>query len=293
MTKSNRSSLLVVAAALALASGALAQDAPRYRPGETSPGTQAPHMQQIMDALSSGSPDVIYSTLEYAERVECHQCIPAVAQNLYSPNARIREISAWWLRHRIFGFPLVFGVILDTLHDASASADRRQYAAEALGEFQDPNAVPDLSEVFATTPEPSVRAAIVRALGRLNQTSGHATIARALSDGDARVRRDALGVILQLNFFRQQDALLPLVADPDDVVRRRAISLLGEFGVEEAVAPLMTVLAADASRDVRQSAAWALGRIGGTEAREALRTARTTEQDSLVRDAIDIALRMR
>ncbi|MCC7536830.1 MAG: HEAT repeat domain-containing protein, partial [Deltaproteobacteria bacterium] len=52
------------------------------------------------------------------------------------------------------------------------------------------------------------------------------------------------------------------------------------------------VLNGDASRDVRQAAAFALGRLGGSAAREALRSAQTTESDSLVRDAIEVALRM-
>ncbi|MCC7539313.1 MAG: HEAT repeat domain-containing protein, partial [Deltaproteobacteria bacterium] len=261
--------------------GAAVANAQVYRPGETSPGTQAPRNEEILQVLERGAPDEIYATLEYAERVECQRCMPVVERNLYSPNARVREISAWWLRRRIFGFAIVFTRAVRTLRDTTATPERRSYAADALGEFMDRNAVPVLSEAFGSA-DAVVRASIVRALGRLNQTTGYATIVSALGDTDANVRREALAAIPVLNFFRQTDALLPLVADADDVVRRRATLLLADYGVEEAVDPLITVLNGDASRDVRQAAAFALGRLGGSAAREALRSAQTTESDSLV-----------
>jgi hypothetical protein len=44
---------------------------------------------------------------------------------------------------------------------------------------------------------------------------------------------------------------------------------------------------------VRQSAAIALGHIGGVDAGEALSDAMTVEKDSAVQDAISIARRMR
>lgn len=271
--------------------GASLASAQVYRPGETSPGTQAPTNDRILEVLQRGAPDEVYATLEYAERVECQRCLPAVERSLYSASPRIREISAWWLRRRIFGFSIVFARTVRTLRDAGATAERRTYAAEALGEFMDPNAVPILAEAFAA-PEAQVRAAVVRALGRINQPSGHATIVRALGDADAAVRRDALSTIPVLSFFSRSDALLPLVADTDEVVRKRAALLLGDYGVEEAIEPLITTLQSDPARDVRQAAAITLGRLGGASAREALRQAQTSETDSLVRDAIEVALRM-
>lgn len=287
-----RSSLvLALVLGASLVGGASLASAQLYRPGETSPGTQAPSNEQILDVLQRAAPDEVYATLEYAENVECQRCIPAVERSLYSTSPRIREIAAWWLRRRIFGFPIVFARTVRTLRDASASVERRTYAAEALGEFMDPNAVPVLSEAFSSG-DATVRAAVVRSLGRMNQLAGHETIVRALSDSDATVRRDALSAIPLLSFFARSDAFLPLIADPDAVVRKRATLLLAEYGVEEAVDPLITTLQTDASRDVRQAAAYALGRLGGAGAREALRQAQTSEADSLVRDAIEVALRM-
>ena len=52
------------------------------------------------------APTEIWRALEHGEKVECLDCIPVVSKLLYDDNAKTREISAWWLRRRIFG---VFG----------------------------------------------------------------------------------------------------------------------------------------------------------------------------------------
>src|SRR6478609_809981 len=57
-------------------------------------------------ALNPGAPSRIWQALEHGEKVDCLDCIPSVEKLLYDSNAKNREISAWWLRRRIFG---VFG----------------------------------------------------------------------------------------------------------------------------------------------------------------------------------------
>lgn len=84
-----------------------------------------------------------------------------------------------------------------------------------------------------------------------------------------------------------------LLADDSPQVRRRAALALGTFRVAEAAPALAGLLRGDADPMVRQAAAWALGRIGGSDARAALTAQREDEDVSLVRDAIDVALRMR
>ena len=89
---------------------------------------------------SSGSPSLIWETLEHGESVECLNCIPAVEPLIYDNNAEVREIAAWWLRRRIFG---VFGAGEVYEHTVNAvksdpNPQRRAYAAYALGEFLDP-----------------------------------------------------------------------------------------------------------------------------------------------------------
>ena len=66
------------------------------------------------------APTEIWRALEHGEKVECLNCIPAVSKLLFSDEAKTREISAWWLRRRIFG---VFGPgEVSARHSSMASA---------------------------------------------------------------------------------------------------------------------------------------------------------------------------
>jgi HEAT repeat protein len=261
--------------------------------GELSPGTGAPSRQNMVNAIKSATPTRLYATLEYGERVECFECIPLLADKLLSSdNAEVREISAWWLRRRPFGF----GPVIKRMR-AVASEDqdpvRRARAAMALGEFLDHHAEPTLSSVAANDAETSVRVAAVRALGRLNTAGGHAALRAAMSDDDAGVRRAALDQVLKVSFFDGGAALLGRLSDDDEGVRRTAAQLVGALKIADAVDPLLGLLLTDSSAGVRSAAAIALGRIGGTDARDALQDARSVETDSAVQDAIAVASRMK
>ena len=92
---------------------------------------------EAIKSLSQGNvaPTRIWKVLEHGERVECLDCIPYVEKLLWDRNAKNREISAWWLRRRMFG---VFGQgqvyerVVETLTN-DEDATRRAYAADAIG----------------------------------------------------------------------------------------------------------------------------------------------------------------
>src|SRR5438128_1385320 len=92
----------------------------------------------LVKVPDSAAPTAIWTMLEHGERVECLSCIPYVSKMLYAANPKTREISAWWLRRRIFG---VFGPgeayeqTINAVSDSSKSELSRAYAASALGEF--------------------------------------------------------------------------------------------------------------------------------------------------------------
>jgi epoxyqueuosine reductase len=69
---------------------------------------------------------------------------------------------------------------------------------------------------------------------------------------------------------------------------RNAAVALGNSGNPDAVPPLITAFA-DPEPVVRSHAAWALGRLGGSLARRALDTARTTDPDAAVAAEIETA----
>ena len=99
-----------------------------------------------------GAPNVaptrIWKVLEHGEKLECLACVPVISKLLYNSNAKTREISAWWLRRRIFGVfgpGQVYEQTLNTLADSSETESHRVYAANALGEFLYGGGVPALS----------------------------------------------------------------------------------------------------------------------------------------------------
>jgi hypothetical protein len=262
--------------------------------GELSPGTQAPTTEQLVTAIESNTaPTTLVALLEYGERVECHACVPLLQRAvLEHRDPEVRRISAWWLRHRIFALAPIMAQMKSVLA-TDTSATRRARAALAIGEFMDPNGFEPLRDAAMGDAEPTVRAAAVTALGRLNHSGANPILSVALRDAAVEVRRAAVGQILLVNFFRDHDALLETLVDSDDEVRMRSARLLGTFRVAEAVPALRGMLETDANVRVRQAAAWALGRIGGEAARGALRTLQTTESSSLVQNAIEVALAMR
>ena len=90
-------------------------------------------------------------------------------------------------------------------------------------------------------------------------------------------------------YYRQALPEFPLQAGIDTLRRNVAIAL-GNSGDPAAVPPLVEALGLGPPK-VRGAVAWALGRLGGPDARDALRRAAETEQDETVREEIREALR--
>lgn len=297
MGKTVRRSWLLWLCALCAPFGVSADEAQRAvvydrELGELSPGTEAPPAEQMENAIRSASPMALTAMLEYGERVECMQCIPLLeAKLLDAGDAKVREMAAWWLRRRPFGYARA-AVRMREVLSQDGDPVRRSRAAEALGEFLDVSGLPALANAAAADAEPEVRLASVRALGRLNARGGHEALANAFEDDDVRVRRAALDQVLRVNFWRNIDAVIGRLDDGDAAVRQRAAQLAGELRAEAAAARLAALLEQDEAAKVRQAAAWALGRIGGAEARAALRAAGEAETDQGVLDAVAIAAAM-
>jgi epoxyqueuosine reductase len=76
-----------------------------------------------------------------------------------------------------------------------------------------------------------------------------------------------------------------------DAMARNAAVVLGNSCDERAVPALIAALEGDRSHLVRGHAAWALGRIGGREARAGLERAREREGDRSVREELEAALK--
>lgn len=253
--------------------------------------------EQIMNLRGKNVPATrIWKVLEHGEKLECLACIPVVSDFLYSDQPKTREISAWWLRRRIFGVfgpGQVYEQTIETLRDATAPSSRRLYAANALGEFLSLSGVPALSQAVTADPSPGVRAAAVGALERLNSSGSNGELTLALGDAEESVRLAALRATSRINAFTDVDAVVALIGDPSALVRRRAAETLGVMKAGDALVGLIALTTAEQEPDakVRAAAIWALGQIGDIEARDAILAAQA-DADPSVRSAANISGRM-
>jgi len=110
----------------------------------------------------------------------------------------------------------------------------------------------------------------------------------ALKDKHPMVRATAASSILFLPKSEAAAALLPLLNDKDEFVRREAAFALGETGEQSVSEALLRSLTRDKSLEVRSAAAIALGKVGNPDAIGPLSlifTSRPTEDNELLRRA--------
>jgi hypothetical protein len=237
----------------------------------------------------------IWQVLEHGEKVECLDCIPKVSKLLFNANAKTREISAWWLRRRIFGVfgkGEVYSQIVGTLNDKAQSEQMRAYAANALGEFLSNAGVKHVAKAVREDSSALVRAASVRALERLNTQGPTGELAFAIGDNDESVRLAALSAAIHVHVFSGIEAVATRLSDPSAVVRRRAAETLGALRATDAVAGLVALTSPqrEADASVRAAAFWALGQLADASARDAVR-AGESDPDPFAQSAARIALR--
>lgn len=234
----------------------------------------------------------IWETLEHGEFVECLDCIPVVANLLYDANKDNREISAWWLRRRIFGVygnGEIYSQIVDTLKNSS-DPTKRGYAASALGEFLSLAGVPYLANSLKTDSSAFVRTSAAAALGRLNDDGGGA-LSAGMVDGDESVRLASVAAAGKVNSFSDAVSVSKTLGDTSATVRFKGAELLGSMHAKDSVASLIALATNDPSATVRAAAAHSLGMLHDVSARSTLETLQTSDPDGFVQDAARIALR--
>lgn len=242
--------------------------------------------EAIKDVAVRGSPIAIWETLEHGERVECLDCISYVEPLLYDKDARVREIAAWWLRRRVFGYAEVALRVRDTL-GKDADPFRRSAAANALGEFLDAGATPLLVKAIGDS-DARVRIAVLGALERLNDPTGATAVATALSDGDVGVRKMAVETAMHLGGFTDVAKVATLLSDPDATIRAKVADAIGVFKAKGSTAALGALAKTDSDEQVRIAAVNALGNLGDPAGKTFVDAA-ANDPSSLVRDAAHVA----
>lgn len=241
--------------------------------------------EALKDVALRGAPIAVWETLERGESLECLECIPYIEPLLYNKDARVREIAAWWLRRRVFGYAEVALKVRKVIAE-DADPERRAAAANALGEFMDPGGTKLLVKA-ASDSSPLVRAAALSALRRLNDPDGAPAVSGGLGDSEIAVRKVALETATKLPGFNDVPAVAKLISDPDASIRGRAADALGVFKAKGSVAGLMAIAVTD-EEDVRVDAVNALGEIGDPAARPTIEKA-LNDSSSRVRDAARVA----
>ena len=245
--------------------------------------------------LPNVAPTRIWKLLEHGEKVECLDCISTVSKLLYDSHPKTREISAWWLRRRIFGVfgpGQIYSQILSTATDQSRSETQRSYAVNALGEFLDSAGIKPVATALSADGSAKVRLAAVNALLRLNNEGPNGELGQALYDEDESVRLAALHASTSVNVFSDTDSLLERFTDDSAAVRRRAAEVVGTMRLADAVMGLIRLASEDLepSADVRGAAVWALGQIANPAAKAAVQAA-SKDSSTHVQNSARIALR--
>jgi HEAT repeat protein len=113
----------------------------------------------------------------------------------------------------------------------------------------------------------------ISVLQSLDKESTVKILLAQLKNSDPDLRCDAAEALMRIDSKQGTEAILPLLSDPDPVVRWAACGLLFDFGDERASPNLVRVLMEDLEADVRFFAADALGNVGDLSALSALRRA--------------------
>ena len=121
-----------------------------------------------------------------------------------------------------------------------------------------------LRPLLRADPEPVVRAAAGRALGRLGAREAVPDLVEALADSSADVRVVAAAALWRLPDPSATAALLERVKDADRSVREWSVLALGVIGDKRSVPELVRLLG-DPERAVRLAAVRSLGRVGASE----------------------------
>lgn len=175
---------------------------------------------------------------------------------------------------------------LKILADAEQPEGRRIEAARAIGKARDHAAI-DRMFIVADRSETLLVRAIMEAL---KEMGAHETLARRLQDPDPVVRADAARKLSKMQDERAADALIAASRDREAIVRRAAMHALSYLRSPK-VYEVLALAIRDPDPETRAYAAAGVGRSGDPRAQGVLRVAREAEEDDVVKDFIDAALR--
>jgi len=214
--------------------------------------------------------------------------VPGLLEALRHADWRTRKFAAYGLGEAEphFEQSKVIAALSDRLSDEHAEV--RDRSAWALGEIEEPAAVPALIRALQRDGDRQVRATAAWALGEIEDPSAVQGLVSVLNDSDLEIRRKAAWALGEIEDTSAIAGLVSALKDADVSVRKEAARALGEIEGTAAVPALVDALK-DSDWHVRKMAAWALGEIEDASALNALQAARydaNVEVRRAVMDAI-------
>ncbi len=149
---------------------------------------------------------------------------------------------------------------VDDLRSANPSVRRK--AASDLGKSKRPEALSRLAELVRD-PDIDVRLTVLRAIASLRQLAGVPSMLVFMTDSQARVRSDAIDGVVEIYTHRDRPGasrFLAIFSDGRDKPEPLVVAAV-DFEVYRSLAALLK----DSDLGVRESAAEAIGILGGTE----------------------------
>jgi HEAT repeat protein len=175
---------------------------------------------------------------------------------------------------------------LRILIDVEQPEERRIEAVKAIAKARD---LRHMDRMFAVSER--AEAFLMRAIfAALREMNAHEALAKRLADPDPKARADAARKLSKLQDPRAAEALIEAARDTEPVVRRAAVHALSYLQAPAVTEALFAALR-DPDPETRAYAAAGVGRSGDPRAAATLARARETEEDPVVQDFIEAALR--
>jgi len=186
---------------------------------------------------------------------------------------------------------------------AGQTAGVRAAAASALGMFMFLNEMEELDDAAAMTVEQALLETIrrpgedievvrraIESIAYSHREGVDAIIEDAYYHENERMRVSAIFAMGRTFDEKWKDIVIAELQNRSPEIRFEAARACGELSLEEAVAPLIRLIATETEPEIRYNAIWSLGQIGGPAAQEALEELSFAEDDTtreIAEDALD------
>lgn len=240
--------------------------------------------QALRERIRDEDPLVRYYALLAVDELMPSGFMDDLVHLLADPRADVAAEAAFLLAER--GDHRATPILVKTMPDRDLGFE----AARLLGVLGDVEARPALRRFSAKFfADPLTRLRAVASAWQLGDADAEKTLLGALGGWRKPVRGLAIEVLSEGRSAAAFERILAIAAREGDYHVCLAARGLGRYADARAL-PVLTRLLQHADRDVREDAAWAVGRIGGDDARRALREMLARESDDEVLAAIRAAL---